>query len=564
MTKSKLSQKWGHLIVALILSCIIFLISEITIMETFGGSSVIVKLVVWGKGLLLSAFHLKQASTAFSMSSTVMFGSLSILILSILTASTIVWKFRVKHYNQNELFHIRGPRLLKGSKATRHFRRATKREGKRGLFIHPSLQIPLIKEVGNFLIWGMQGAGKSNLIKFLIKQILQRKDRALIYDIKGEYTERFLADDCLLLSPRDERSINWNLGLDITDVGLAEVFAESVISSNITKEMFWVDSARVVLIGVIVGLIKAGKPWSWAELSKHLFCKDDELLKWLADAYPQAATLIQPADKTTASIRSMIATQLSWVKTLAELNQNNSDFFSIKSWLQGASQKALIVQGDLTSPLMSSALITALLAILNNTVLSKPDSQTESIWLVLDELATLNKSKSLETWLALGRSKGCKTIAGVQLLSQLESIYGKEDANTVLGLFGNVVTFKLAPTGDSAEKASGSLGKSRVEYQTATTNEKGEKSYSLHQEDIAIVKPEDLIHLPQPSLKNGIEGFALISGTNAVYRLNWPINSMFEKVAEPFVKRQKKTSEPRKGSTNRLNRRVRNDDFCKN
>lgn len=564
MTQSQLSQKWGHLIVALILSCIIFLISEITIMENLGGSSALVKLVIWGKDLLLSAFLSQQAPTAFSLSPTAMFGSLSILILSILIASTIVWKFRVRHFNQTDLFHIRGPRLLRGSKATRHFKRATKREGKRGLFIHPSLQIPVIREVGNFLIWGMQGAGKSNLIKSLIKQILQRKDRVLIYDIKGEYTELFLESSCLLLSPKDERSINWNLGLDITDVGLAEVFAESVISSNITRETFWVDSARVVLIGVIVGLIKTGKPWSWAELSKHLFSRDDELLKWLADTYPQAATLIQPEDKTTASIRSMIATQLSWVKTLAELNQNNSDFFSIRSWLQGASQKTLIVQGDLTSPLMSSALITALLAILTNTVLSRPDSQTESIWLVLDELATLNKSQRLETWLALGRSKGCKTIAGVQLLSQLESIYGREDANTMLGLFGNVVTFKLAPTGDSAEKASGSLGKRRVEYQTATTNEKGEKSYSLHQEEVAIVKSEDLIHLPQPSLRNGIEGFALISGTNAVYRLNWPINSTLKKVAEPFVKRQKRISEPHKGSTNRLNRRVRNDDIRKN
>jgi hypothetical protein len=308
-----------------------------------------------------------------------------------------------------------------------------------------------------------------------------------------------------------------------------------------------------VLIGVIVGLIKAGKPWSWAELSKHLFCKDEELLKWLG-SYPQAATFIKPEDKTTASIRSMIATQLSWVKTLAELNQNSGDVFSIGEWLKGRTKKTLIVQGDLTSPLMSSALITTLLAILTNKVLSQPDTQTESIWLILDELATLNKSKRLETWLALGRSKGCKTIAGVQLLSQLESIYGKEDANTVLGLFGNVVTFKLAPTSDSAEKASDSLGKRRVEYQTATTNEKGEKSNSQHQEDIAIVKPEDLIHLPQPTLRNGIEGFALISGTNAVYRLNWPINE-YKKVAEAVIKKLTRDRTPLVKTENRLNRR---------
>ena len=117
MRQSQLSQKWSHLTVALILSCIIFLISEITIMESLGGSSVLVKLVVWGKNLLLSAFLLQQAPTVFSVPSTAMFGSLSILILSTLIASIMVWKFRVKQFNQTDLFHIRGPRLLKGSKA---------------------------------------------------------------------------------------------------------------------------------------------------------------------------------------------------------------------------------------------------------------------------------------------------------------------------------------------------------------------------------------------------------------------------------------------------------------
>lgn len=471
---------------------------------------------------------------------------------SISVSSGVIWWFLIRNDDDSLFTHLNGPKLLKHQLAQKHFAKKCKAEKPKGLLIHPKICLSAIREFGNFLIWGMQGGGKSNLIKWLVSQLIVRGDRTVIYDIKGEYTEIFYDEKCVLLSPRDDRSINWNLGQDITNIGLAEVFAEAVISSSAVNETFWVDSARLVVIGVIVGLIKEHKPWSWSELAKRLFCDDAELAAWLKKYHPQAATLINPDDKTTASIRSMVATQLAWINSVENVNPKNP-VFSIKDWLSTSDRNVLIVQGDLTAPWMSAALITSFLAILSNYVLSGPDSD-RNIWLVLDELATLNKSKSFQNWLAVGRSKGARTIAGVQLLSQLESIYRKDDANTILGLFSNVVTFKLAPNGESAQKASSAMGQRRVEYRTESINDKGEKNYSLQQENVPVVTAEHIIHLPLPSLKSGIEGFLLIGGADAVYHLRWPINT-FPKVAPAVVLSSVLTEPTPTTSLNRLNKR---------
>lgn len=555
MSRSVQSQRWGYIKAIAMLSVFLFFITTVVSVTQLKIWIEFQWVSVWLFEHLMSFAQMTNYSDLddFPESSKRLLLVICFTALGSVSVSTvIIWWFRIRNDDDSLFSHLSGPKLLKHRLAQKHFAKKCKSEQPKGLMIHPQICLSAIREFGNFLIWGMQGGGKSNLIKWLVSQLIARGERTVIYDIKGEYTEIFYDEKCLLLSPRDERSINWNLGQDITNIGLAEVFAEAVISSSAVNETFWTDSARLVVIGVIVGLIKEQKPWSWPELSKRLFCDDADLSAWLKKYHPQAATLIQPDDKTTASIRSMVATQLAWINSVENVNPENPAF-SVKDWLSKPDRNVLIVQGDLTSPLMSAALITSFMAILSNFVLSGADSD-RNIWLVLDELATLNKSKSFQNWLAVGRSKGARTIAGVQLLSQLESVYGKDDANTILGLFSNVVTFKLAPTGESAQKASSALGQRRVEYRTESINDKGEKNYSLQQENVPVVTAESIIHLPLPSLKSGIEGFLLIGGVDAVYHLRWPINA-FPKVAPAVVLSSAPTDPTSTTSFNRLNKR---------
>ena len=473
--------------------------------------------------------------------------------LSLCVSIIVVWYFRVKKYAPTIYYHLDGPQLLSKRKAKRHFNKSAKREGLTGLKLHNDMFLPILRELQNFLIHGMQGSGKSNLIKYLLQQVIGRREKTLIYDIKCEYTELFFEERAILISPYDERSSVWDISQDLNSLAMAELFAEAILTESNGNETFWINSARAVLKGSIAGLIKRGNKWGWTELNKVLFSSDEFLHQWLSKYYIQASELIKPDDKTSSSIRSVIASQLAWIGEVAELWKDVEKSFSLKQWLNKTSNPTLLIQGDLSAPILSSALITAMMSITTGLVLSKPDNPDERIWLVLDELGNLNKSQSLTRWLSLGRSKGCCTIAGTQVLSQIESIYGDKNAETILSLFGNVVALKLGPSGGSAEAASQTLGKRRVEFITKSKNEKGEISHSLQQETVAIVPPENIIHLPQPTKRHGIEGFMLISGFNAIYKMNWPINTNIKKVAEARI--DKIISQVPSKKINRLSRR---------
>lgn len=474
-------------------------------------------------------------------------------ILSLCISALIIWFSRISKSESTIYHHLEGPKLLSGRKAKSHFNKLARREGIAGLKLHINMPLPKQRELQNVLIHGMQGSGKSNLVKYLLQQIIARQERSLIYDIKGEYTELFFDERATLISPYDARSAAWDISQDINSLATAELFAEAVLTESTGNDPFWINSARGVLKGVIAGLIKRGKTWGWSEVNSVLFSSDEELHHWLSKYYLQASQLIKAEDKSSASIRSVIASQLSWIGEISELWKDADTSFSLTMWLKENTKPALLIQGDLSAPTLSSALVTAMMSVATGLVLSKPDNPNERIWFVLDELGNLNKSKALTSWLSLGRSKGCRTIAGTQVLSQIQSIYGDKDAETILSLFGNIVALKLGPSGDSAEAASRIFGKRRVEYITKSKNDKGEVSYSLQQETMPIVPPEKIYNLPQPSLRRGIEGYMLISGFNAVYKINWPINTKLKKVVEARVDKGITSIPPKK--TNRLSRR---------
>lgn len=555
MNRSRAAVLWEHLLTVLVLAVMLFIFLGAALLSYFQEWAIIKEFINRSFSSFLSFTSNAPSPYLPATSNEVVYIFYGAVLTSTSMSIWMTWYFRVRNFNNSRYKHLEGPCLLSHRQAIKHFRKETKRGDRTGLYIHPLIKLPIVYEIANILIWGMQGSGKSNLIKYIVKQLIEREDRTVIYDMKGEYTQSFFSEQTLLLSPRDKRSVYWNLGKDITTPGLAEAFAESVISSSATDETFWVDSARVVLIGVIVGLIEERKPWSWKDLGERVFASDTRLSALLEKHYPQAATLINPNDKTTQSIRSMIATQLSWISNINQPKADSLNEFSITDWLLNDDKRTLIVRGDINSPLMSKALITALMSLLSNAVLSRYDEEASPIWLVVDELATINKNSSFERWLAQGRSKGCRTIAGVQLLSQLHSIYGTNDANTVLGLFGNIVTFRLGATGEAKSVASDTFGKRRIEYRSASVNAQQEQSYSLPQENIAVVTPEDIVSLPQPSLKNGIEGYLMLNGIAAAYRLRWPITKNLETIAPAFVEQDKQNHQPKVKVSNRLNRR---------
>lgn len=183
--------------------------------------------------------------------------------------------------------------------------------------------------------------------------------------------------------------------------------------------------------------------------------------------------------------------------------------------------KKVIVQTNPSYRNMSQSLFSAALSMLTNQILALPDCSRREVWLVLDEIAAIPKNDSIEVWLSRCRSKGARTIAGTQSVSQLQSIYGDKDSETILSLFSTVIALRVGAAGHSAGIASQAMGRRRVIITSTSIDSSKKKSVTYSEQEIPVVTAEQLIHVPRPD-KKGVTGFLAISGTNAVYELKWP------------------------------------------
>ena len=66
---------------------------------------------------------------------------------------------------------------------------------------------------------------------------------------------------------------------------------------------------------------------------------------------------------------------------------------------------------------------------------------------LLDELASLEKLPSLEAALTKGRKAGLRVVAGLQSTSQLDAIYGHDEAHTLRSCFRTLAALGGAMTG---------------------------------------------------------------------------------------------------------------------
>lgn len=430
--------------------------------------------------------------------------------------------------------HISGPRLYEGKNAFRHamkqFRKELKHDKKHGIRLHPRVPITIKRELGNISVVGKQGAGKSVIIKYLLSLILLRLDKALVFDVKREYIPYLYDQNAALVGHSDSRSKTWHIAMDASTPERALLCSTHLVNLE-SDDPMWTDGARLILAGSMCALNAThGTNWGWPDLQRALEWEKDELIANIKKYYPRAKRVVVEHCRTTDSFLVTLTSRLGWVATLAEAwPDHNHQPFSIRNWvLDQHAPKIVVVVNDAQHEAISGPMCAAFLSLMTAEVLSQPDSDTRRIWFVLDELASFPKCSALEDWLSKGRSKGARTIAGYQSYSQLDSIYGEYDAQTIVSLFSNVIGLQCGAAGGSAERTARGFGERVVERPVVSVNGNGEISTTFQRSTEPLVRAEDLVHLDQPDA-NGVEGFLCVGGTNSVYRLKWPYPSLISK-----------------------------------
>lgn len=115
--------------------------------------------------------------------------------------------------------------------------------------------------------------------------------------------------------------------------------------------------------------------------------------------------------------------------------------FSLRDWLDDPKGGNLFLTWNQAQATALKPLISAWVDVL------AAASDDRNVWLILDELASLEKLPSLEAALTRGRKAGLRVVVGLQSTSQLDAIYGHDEAHTLRSCFRTLAALGGAMTG---------------------------------------------------------------------------------------------------------------------
>ena len=332
--------------------------------------------------------------------------------------------------------------------------------------------IPLIKgtETQHILVTGGTGSGKTNCFHHVLPQIRQKRQKAVIIDTTGAYINRYYTPSRdVLLNPMDPKGSPWHPWIECENRFDYDGLAESIIPQTYNDhENYWRTAARSLLSAVLQKLHNSQRT---SELAHWLLFEPlDKLAEFVQDT-KAAAHIDVNSEKTAASIRSVAAAFLGCLEYLPD----TSTPFSIKKWVQNSPQESWLFlyanpsQRAAFNPLLSCWFSIAIRSLIQMT----PDLHRR-LWFVVDELPTLQKLKDLDSLVTESRKYGGCGLLALQSPAQLEEIYGRASAQTIMG---NCATRLIFAEHDPeiAERISRSLGETEIkEYQEGI-------SYGAHQ-----------------------------------------------------------------------------------
>ena len=435
--------------------------------------------------------------------------------------------------------HIRGRKLLEGSAALRAAASMMRMEigkdaSKADLWIHPKVRFSTARMATHGLLVGKVGGGKTTIILPLISQIISGGFKALVFDIKGDFTSKFYAGvkgPVALLAPWDRRSLIWDIARDCRTRAEAVRFASYLIKDS--KDPMWSAAARQLCVGFLVHLQQTrGEKWGWKDLADMLSTPETELLAIMREANPEAIRAVEQTGTTTTGILINLSAFMSVIFDLAEAwpEPIPGRMFSIQQWIfsDTTRHRVVLLGGNKEYGALMSSFVSALVAQAAACVCSPRlnESRTRRLYFILDEFPQLGKI-DIEPLIAVGRSKGARVWLGLQDFGQLKKIYGHDEAQAIASMVGTIICAGAAP-GEPAKLISDMAGQREVERGNLSRSIQGgvsqaSTSHSWQREMIPVLTESQACSLGVVPGRQEIRALLLNYGENALI-LNWPFD----------------------------------------
>ena len=435
----------------------------------------------------------------------------------------------------DHLIHVRGRQLYQDQQAILHAVKDSQREiaiSGQGILLHPELPISLDRESRHTMIMGGVGSGKTQVMWHLINQAINRGDRVIIYDNKGDFTENI--QNLTLIAPWDSRSEAWDIGADCRNKQDARELAARLIPGN-DKDPMWSNASRSVLTGLIVYLqSNKGTAWGFRDLANLLPEPIERIQEIMKLHNPDGLRCVEEASKTTQSILINLSAFMQVIYDLADAWSDDPLLkkISLSRWLDNeAESQTLLLQGSGQYGQLTKAYINAMISMFSAHVSSPTFSNDTQrrIWVFLDELPQLGKVEHLAPLMEIGRSKGIRVVLGTQDAAQLQAIYGQDGTNAWTSMIGTSIYGRIQG-GNTAQSIAKRIGDREVERPNEVSSNQGDQtssSLSYTREVLPIILPSQLLTdlgTTTTGVKVIIDGFA-----EGVYLLEYPYAKLDKK-----------------------------------
>jgi len=346
--------------------------------------------------------------------------------------------------------HVRGAQLTNAAKVNKQLK------GRQSRFTMGGVNVPIDIEPRNFLLAGSPGTGKSQALTIALDSLITDKAMAIIADASGIYCQRYYdsSKNDVILNPLDARSVKWSPLAEIKSAADIASVCKSLMPDGEGESRQWTTYAQECLDAIISHVY--ANCGTNGDIYHLAVAADMKELRQVFAGTPAAALVTEGNDRMFGSVRGTLSEAMRAFKYL-DKSVGAANSFSIVDHIARGGSGIIFLTYQQQHRAALARLIASCIDVAARSVLMLPPKLDRRVVFALDELPLLGKINSIVELATNGRKHGAVIFAGLQTISQLRELYGRETAQTLLACLGSWLILQIADA-ETAEYMSKQLG----------------------------------------------------------------------------------------------------------